>query len=154
MSFYLIRFFTSTQPVNTCKHLVFWKLPEKGWRNLVISWFHCLYCLAPKAYWEKMKKNCDIKKPTYQRHRITRPMPLIAPIYFFKIQFSFLRLYESVHKCTSQTPPTRGPFMGAIWNNSLFLGIYESVNECTSPAVKHLPCVDDSCMQFGTTPHF
>ena len=33
----------------------------------------------------------------------------------------FLRLYKWVHKCTSQTLLPRGPFMSAIWNNSLFL---------------------------------
>ena len=95
----------------------------------------------------------------------------------------FLGLYESVNKCTSQTLLTRGPFAGAIWNNSSilmlyklvdectrplvehrsmyaiqnnssFLGLYELVDECTSPPVKHLPHIDDSCMQSGTTPHF
>ena len=33
-----------------------------------------------------------------------------------------------MHQFTSQTPPTRWPSMGAIWNNSLFLRLYESTS--------------------------
>ena len=66
----------------------------------------------------------------------------------------FLRLYESVHKCTSRTPSTQGPFMGAIWNNSSLLRLYESVDECTSSLVEHLQHMADPCMQPRTIPCF
>ena len=46
------------------------------------------------------------------------------------------------------------PFMGAIWNNSLFLRLYESVDKCTSPLVEHLPIMVDPCMQSRITPCF
>ena len=34
--------------------------------------------------------------------------------------FKALQVGPQVHKSTSQTPPTGGPSMGEIWNNSLF----------------------------------
>ena len=88
-------------------------------------------------------------------------MRVEAPIFFVKKKINpkqlwFLRLYEcpQMHQSTSRTPPTRGPSMGAILNNSLFLRLYKSVNKCTNPLVKHLPCVDNTCMQSRTTPCF
>ena len=100
-----------------------------------------------------------IQNPAYGRHRISWPMRIKAPMFFFLDFFLysilnnslFLRLYESVHKCTSWTPLTHGPFMGAIWNNSLFLGLYETVDDCTSPLLEHLPNVANLCMQSRTT---
>ena len=71
---------------------------------------------------------------------------------FLMLNHSFYN--ELVHKCTSQTPLTRGPFLGAIWNNSAFLRLYMSVDECTSPLVEHLPRTADPCMQSKTTPCF
>ena len=112
--------------------------------------FHLFFCII-------------LKNPAYGTHQIFQPIQLIAPIYFFGIfekrksirnNFMFLRLYELVHKCTSHTPLTHGPFTSAIWNNSLFLRLYESADECTSPLVEHLPRVADPCMQSRTTPHF
>ena len=43
--------------------------------------------------------------------------------------------------------------MYAIQNNSSFLGLYELVDEFTSPAVEHLPRVDDSRLRKGTYTH-
>ena len=55
--------------------------------------------------------------------------------------YKALQVGPQMHQSTSRTPPTSGPSMGAIWNNSSFLRLYKSVDECTSLQVKHLPCV-------------
>ena len=91
-------------------------------------------------------------------HQSTSQTPPTCGRSMYAIQnissFRALRVGQRVHQSTSRTPPMRGQSMYAIQNNSLFLGLYESVNECTSPLVKHLPRVDDPCMQSRTTPCF
>ena len=102
------------------------------------------------------------KNPACGRHQIFWPMRIIAPIFFvgkkniylIRKDSLFLGLYESVNKCTSRTPLTRGPFTGAIWNHSLFLRLYESIDKCSSPLVEHLPRVANPCMQSRITPRF
>ena len=59
-----------------------------------------------------------------------------------------------IHQSTSQTPPTCEPSPGAIGNNSSFIRLYELVDECTSRLVKHLPQVDNACMQSRKIPFF
>ena len=68
--------------------------------------------------------------------------------------FKALRVGWQVHQSANRTPPTRGRSMYAIQNNFSFLGLYKMVDKCTSPPVKHLPRVDDPCMQSGSTPCF
>ena len=110
------------------------------------------------------------KNHAYGRQRISRPMRIVGPIQFWKgcvinlkkrkkfnpewlLVFKALQIGPQMHQSMSRAPPTCGPSTGAIWNNSLFLRLYESVDEYTSPLVKHLPRVDNPCMQSRTTPY-
>ena len=68
--------------------------------------------------------------------------------------FKTLQVGPQMHQSTSLTPPTRGLSTGAIWNNCSFLRLYKLVDTCTSQLGEHLPCVDNPCMQFRTTPCF
>ena len=66
--------------------------------------------------------------------------------------FRALRVGRRVHQSTCRTPPTRGQFMYASQNNSLFLGLCKFVDECTSPPFKHLPRVDNPRLCGGRGP--
>ena len=65
----------------------------------------------------------------------------------------FLRLYESVHECTSR-PVEHLSRVDYPWvqseTTSCFLRLYESVHKCTSTPVEHLPRMDHPRVQSGT----
>ena len=130
------------------------------------SWRPFIFCMSILGFVVKLIQ----QNPEYGRQRISRPLRIAGSIQFWRdcliyllkkkinpeqlLVFKALQIGPQMHQSTSLTPRTRGPSTGAIWNNSSLLRLYKSVDECTSPQVKHLPRVDNPCMQFRTTPSF